>query len=282
MLGIIQMSLVLCAAARAPDPQSYRRKSVRSALDQLLAQIDAEIRQLQREADAAESRGFPVYLERTSLELARYYRNVSEYDATATSMSRLLAHYSQFYADAPRGFADSQARSLPLREANDTLTVVRHARAALVAARSRPPLPSRETSTVCNGYFCNGAGQPVIPVGFNVWSFPKSAAPFSEKAAGINIATTGLGIDRLQENFTLDSGFVHHLYAELDAAVAKNITIHTLGFGSVPKWAENQWPGIISGNFTQHGVNFDISSPGVPVLMRCAAYVNNVLSLGRS
>ena len=40
------------------------------------------------------------------------------------------------------------------------------------------------------------------------------------------------------------------------------------GFGSLPAWAEERWPGIISGNFTQHGVNFDISSPGVPILMK--------------
>ena len=40
------------------------------------------------------------------------------------------------------------------------------------------------------------------------------------------------------------------------------------GFGSLPAWAEQRWPGIISGNFTQHGVNFDISSPGVPILMK--------------
>ena len=66
----------------------------------------------------------------------------------------------------------------------------------------------------------------------------------------------------------LGSDFVEQLRAELDAAAAKNISVHTLGFGSVPRWAEQRWPGIISGNFSQHGVNFDISSPGVPILMR--------------
>jgi hypothetical protein len=77
-----------------------------------------------------------------------------------------------------------------------------------------------------------------------------------------------LGVDRLQENLTIEADFVEQLRAELDAAAAKNISVHTLGFGSVPRWAERKWPGIIGGNFTQHGVNFDISSPGVPTLMR--------------
>ena len=104
--------------------------------------------------------------------------------------------------------------------------------------------------------------------GLNVWSFPKSTGPFGEAAAGIDVVTTGLGVDRLLENLTIDPVFVEELRAELDAAAAKNISIHTLGFGSVPRWAEQRWPGIISGNFTQHGVSFDISSPGVPVLMR--------------
>ena len=82
------------------------------------------------------------------------------------------------------------------------------------------------------------------------------------------MVTTGLGVDRLLENLTIDPVFVEELRAELDAAAAKNISTHTLGFGSVPGWAEQRWPGISSGNFTQHGVGFDISSPGVPILMR--------------
>ena len=50
-----------------------------------------------------------MYLERASLEVAKYYRNVSEADATNASMRRLLVHYRAFYADAPPGFADARA-----------------------------------------------------------------------------------------------------------------------------------------------------------------------------
>ena len=86
-------------------------------------------------------------------------------------------------------------------------------------------------------------------------------------------APVGAGCDtclesRIQIKPYFFFGYFYRLLAELDAAAAKNITVHTLGFGSVPRWAEQQWPGIISGNFTQHGVNFDISSAGVPILMR--------------
>jgi hypothetical protein len=133
-----------------------------------------------------------VYLERASLEVGRYYRDVSAADATNASMTRLLGHYRFFYADAPPGFADTRALSLPLREANDTLALLQRARAALAASPARPPLPSRDVraATVCEGYLCNRAGQPVIPTGFNVWSFPKAAGPFAEAAAGINVVTT--------------------------------------------------------------------------------------------
>ena len=43
-------------------------------------------------------------------------------------------HYSFFYADAPEGFASDRARGLPLREANDTLALLRHAGQVLAAA----------------------------------------------------------------------------------------------------------------------------------------------------
>jgi hypothetical protein len=198
-------------------------------------------------------------------------------------MTQLLRHYRYFYADAPSGFAEARALSLPMREANDTLALLKRARTALAAAGPlRPPLPSRaiQGATVCDGYLCNSVGHPVIPTGFNVWSFPfkETTGPFGEAAAGINLATTGLGVDRLQENLTIDTDFVEQLRAELDAAAVKNISIHTLGFGSVPQWAEQKWPGIISGNFTQHGVNFDISSPGVPILMR--AGIKDIFATG--
>jgi hypothetical protein len=295
--------LVLAASAASgeeqpptPDP------AVPAALAALLRRVDAELHLLQVETNDAALRGRDVYLERASLEVGRYYRNVSESDASNASMTQLLGHYRFFYADAPPGFADARALSLPLREANDTLALLQRARAALAASPTRPRLPSRDVraATVCDGYLCNSAGQPVIPTGFNVWAFPKSTGPFAEAVAGINVVTTGLGVDRLQANLTIEPDFVEQLRAELDAAAAKNISVHTLGFGSVPRWAEKkvrrlhgglcslrpmfpsshnfraepgvvprwQWPGIISGNFSQHGVKFDISSPGVPILMR--------------
>ena len=132
-------------------------------------------------------------------------------------MTQLLGHYRFFYADAPAGFADARALSLPLREANDTLALVQRARAQLTASAHLPSLPSRDVNhaTVCDGYICNSAGQVVIPSGFNVWSFPKSSGPFDEAIAGINIATTGLGIDRLLPNNTIDPEFVVQILAEL-------------------------------------------------------------------
>ena len=258
------------AAGREEGPPSPSPADP-AELDALLRQVDAELHLLQMETDDAALRGFEVYLERASLEVARYYRNVSEADTSNASMTQLLGHYRFFYADAPPGFADARALSLPLREANDTLLLVQRARTALAASPRRPPLPSRDMrgATVCEGYLCNSQGKPVIPTGFNVWSFPRApAGPFSEASSGISLVTTGLGVDRLQENLTIESDFVEQLRAELDAAAANNISVHTLGFGSVPRWAEQRWPGIISGNFSQHGVNFDISSPGVPILMR--------------
>ena len=254
-----------------PPPPSYdRARPVPSPLAALLHEIDSELQLLQTAIHDAEDRGVTqTYLARASLEVGSYFRNVSAADASNESMTQLLGHYRFFYADAPAGFADERARSLPLREANDTLALLQRARAELNASPRRPPLHSRDVrnATVCEGYVCNSAGQPVIPSGFNVWSFPRNTAPFDEAIAGIDIVTTGLGVDRLLPNNTLEPDFVTQILSELDAALAKNISVHTLGFGSVPKWAEQKWPGIIRGNFTQHGVNFDISSPGVPILM---------------
>lgn len=248
-----------------PDP---------SALPAVLREIDSELQLLRSAIHDAETRTprAETYLARASLEVGTYYRNVSySDDSLNASMTTLLSHYRAFYADAPAGFADARALSLPLREANDTLALVQRALAQLVAPTTRrPPLPSRNVNnfTVCDGYLCNSAGQPVIPSGFNVWAFPKNKGPFDEALTGINIVRgTGLGVSRLLPNYTIDPEFVAQLLAELDAALAKNISIHTLGFDIVPQWAEQKWPGIIRGNFTQHGVNFDISSPGVPILM---------------
>ena len=181
-------------------------------LDAVLHQIDSELGLLQTAIYGAENRGTHTYLARASLEVGRYYRNVSAADASNASMAHLLAHYRFFYADAPPGFASARALSLPMREANDTLALVQRARAALASATRRPPLPngSRDirNGTVCDGYICNSAGQPVIPAGFNVWSFPKGVGPFNEATAGINVVTTGLGVDRLLPNLTIDNGFV--------------------------------------------------------------------------
>ena len=81
------------------------------------------------------------------------------------TLGSTLRAYRQAYRAAPRA-------TLPLREANDTLALLGRARAALAAGPARPPLPSRDMrgASVCDGYLCNGAGKPVIPVGFNVWS----------------------------------------------------------------------------------------------------------------
>ena len=257
-------------SAPPPPKPSHERAWTAPPLSTLLREIDSELHLLQSAIHDAEDRGTTkTYLARASLEVGSYYRNVAASDASNQSMTRLLSHYRAFYANAPARFAEMRARSLPLREANDTLALLQRARAKLTASPRRPPLPPRDVhnATVCEGYLCDSAGQPVIPSGFNVWSFPKETGPFDEAVAGINIVTTGLGIDRLLPNNTLDSGFVAQILAELDAALAKNISVHTLGFGSVPKWAEHKWPGIVHGNFTQHGVNFDISNPGVPILM---------------
>ena len=164
-------------------------------------------------------------------------------------------HYSFFYADAPEGFAAERARGLPLREANDTLALLRHAGQVLAAAVARPPsarpaLPSRSMlgAVVCDGYLCNEEGRPVIPTGLcaatlrhsppstplsarccsNVWGFPRSPSPFDEATTGIVLTTTGFGPDQLQENLTLPDEYIARLRGELDAAAARNISVHTL------------------------------------------------------
>eukprot|EP01052_Picozoa_sp_SAG31_P030156 SAG31_NODE_3069_length_4721_cov_2.812852_1_plen_276_part_00 len=232
--------LVLASVASGEEQPPTPDPAAPAALAALLRRVDAELHLLQVETNDAALQGREVYLERASLEIGRYYRNVSESDASNASMTQLLGHYRFFYADAPPGFADARALSLPLREANGTLALLQRARAALAASPARPRLPSRDVraATVCDGYLCNSAGQPVIPTGFNVWAFPKATGPFAEAVAGINVVTTGLGVDRLQANLTIESDFVEQLRAELDAAAAKNISVHTLGFGSVPRWAE--------------------------------------------
>jgi hypothetical protein len=268
---LLALLLPLQLAASAEHPAA----SADDPLAAVLRLVDRELDALGEATHAAEAAGVDCYLERASLEVGRYFRAVASQDNTSASMTQLLGHYEFFYADAPEGFAAERARGLPVREANDTLALLRNAMSALSAARrqqpsARPSLPSRSMlgATVCDGYLCNTKGQPVIPVGLNVWGFPRSPSPFDEQAAGISLVTTGFGVDQLLENLTLPDEYVTRLRAELDAAAAKNISIHTLGFGSMPAWAEQKWPGIISGNFTQHGVNFDISSPGVPILLR--------------
>ena len=105
----------------------------------------------------------------------------------------------------------------------------------LTAAVARPPsarpaLPSRSMlgAVVCDGYLCNEEGQPVIPTGLNVWGFPRSPSPFDEASTGIVLTTTGFGPDQLQENLTLPDEYIARLRGELDAAAARNISVHTL------------------------------------------------------
>ena len=59
-------------------------------------------------------------------------------------------HYSFFYADAPEGFASERARGLPLREANDTLALLRHAGTPCSAASLAWPYRS-----FCSRHFCS-------------------------------------------------------------------------------------------------------------------------------
>ena len=165
-LPLLVVVAVVSVKASGEDPR----------LAALLLLVDAELHLLQAETDAASQRGHECYLERASLEVGRFYRNVSAADASEASMAQLLRHYKDFYADAPAGFAAARARSLPLREANDTLGLLKRARAALAAAPARPPLPSRDlrSATVCDGYLCNRGGQPIIPT---VRCSPHSAPP---------------------------------------------------------------------------------------------------------
>ena len=142
------------------------------------------------ETDDAAMRGREVHLERASLEIGRYmyYRNVSEVDASNASMLQLLGQYRFFYADASPGFADARARSLPVREANDTLTLLQRARAALAeaAAPARLPPPSREVraATVCDGYLCNTRGSPLYPLASTFGPFPKPQAHSHRRPPG--------------------------------------------------------------------------------------------------
>ena len=71
-------------------PAAAAAKSDDDTLAATLRAVDAELRSLRVATDRAEAQGHAVYLERASLEIGAYFRNVSATDATPASMQQLL------------------------------------------------------------------------------------------------------------------------------------------------------------------------------------------------
>lgn len=222
----------------------------------------------------AEARGVPVYYERATLALAEYFARVAVSDNTTSSQTILRSQYKAFYTRAPIGFADALAAVLPVREANDTVQLLQRARTSLAVAvntTGRRPLPSRSLidGDICDGYFCNAEGIPVFSAGFNTWLAHKDPpeAPFDPVATGVTQETVGFLIKRgLQANFTWDSATIADVKQQLDTAASINQTVFALMSQAMPEWAEAMYPGLNTGNFTSHGVSFDIDNPGAAVV----------------
>jgi hypothetical protein len=203
--------------------------------------------------------------------VTRYFVSVAASDNTSEAQSRIRAHYRSFYATAPPGYADALATSLPVREANGTLQTLQRARAVLAAAvadgraPNRPPLPSRVPVAACDGYMCNAEGSPIFGAGFNVWA-DGGAPPFDPIASGITVTTVGFSAAYLLPNLTWPAPLLARAATTLRYAAAANMTVHVLMGQAMPAWAEAKWPGLNSGNFTEHGCSYDIDNPGGAVV----------------
>lgn len=207
-----------------------------------------------------------MYLERSTLAVTAYFAAVAASDNKTFVQKRIQAHYEAYYTEAAPGVADALAAALPVQEANATLQTINRARATLAAAvargSSRPPLPLRDMVTSpCNGYMCNGDGQVIFDVGFNTWADGGTAA-FDEVAAGISLTTVGFSAKYLLPNLTYPAILLQNVADALDHALRVNQTVHILMGQAMPDWAEEKWPGLNTGNFTEHGVNYDIDNPG--------------------
>lgn len=188
--------------------------------------------------------------------------------------------YAAFYTGVTKKVAFALAAALPMREANDTLYLLKRARTALavaVAAKTRPLLPSRSLidGNVCDGYFCNADGIPIFSVGFNTWLARKTprAAPFDPVPTGVTQETIGFSIEwGLQPNYTWSEEVLTNAKQQLDNAAAINQSVYALMGQSMPKWAEAAYPGLTTGNFTSHGVSFDIDNPGAAAVSKAAIH----------
>jgi hypothetical protein len=271
LLTMVPAVLILVAATapvRAFGPQNS--DPLAAALEALQVQHAA----LLEETAAAQSQGVPVHYERATLALAEYFATVATADNTTASQALLQKQYAAFYKPSSmKGFAHALAAALPVREANDTVHVLQRARAALAVAAGagRPPLPSRNLidGALCDGYFCNADGAPVFSTGFNTWLARKTprVAPFDPVPTGVTQETVGFLIKwGLQANLTWTASTLAANKLQLDAAAAINQTVFALMGQSMPNWAEAMYPGLNTGNFTSHGVSFDIDNPGASVV----------------
>ena len=114
-------------------------------------------------------------------------------------------------------------------------------------------------------YFCNKDGAPVFSVGFNTWLARKNpaVAPFAPVPTGVTQETLGFLIKYgFQPNFTWSAVTLADAKQKLDTAAAINQTVYALMGQNMPGWAEAMYPGLNTGNFTSHGVGFDIDNPG--------------------
>eukprot|EP00729_Bicosta_minor_P006088 gene6088-9227_t len=180
------------------------------------------------------------------------------------------------------------------------------------AGARRPPLPSRNLigGAICDGYFCNADGAPVFSVGFNTWLARKQprVAPFDPVPTGVTQESIGFLFIDWQANSTWKAASLVAAKQQLDAAAAINQTVFSLMGGvrlqhsgaalpfammlngtlyaalsgiplpappflfTMPQWTEAIYPGLNTGNFTSHGVAYDIDNPGVAPVSTAAIH----------
>eukprot|EP00040_Diaphanoeca_grandis_P030671 m.181891 g.181891 ORF g.181891 m.181891 type:complete len:836 (+) comp32086_c0_seq1:276-2783(+) len=262
LMMLVTLTLIIIISTVTADP-----------LADLLESCATEHTSLLAETNSAEAAGLPVYLERSTLEVTRYFMLVAASDNGTNAQDVIRKHYEAFYFKAEAGVADTLAASLPVREANDTLHTLQRARAILAQTTlaTRLTLPSRDltTASICNGYFCNSQGIPVFGAGFNVFD-DGGAAPFNAVSTGVTVNTVGFAAAYLYENLTWPTVLIERARDTLEQANAINQTIHILMGQSMPDWAEKKWPGLNTGNFTSHGFSYDIDNPGAAIVTSAA------------
>ena len=105
----------------------------------------------------------------------------------------------------------------------------------------------------------------MFSVGFNTWLAHKqpAVAPFDPVSTGVTQETIGFLIKYgFQANQTWAATTLAAARQQLDTAAAINQTVYALMGLSMPAWAEAEYSGLTTGNFTSHGVAFDIDNPG--------------------